>query len=203
MSPTERANLLAVKLLLRQQIRSVRTDPFHLDCSGTILVDSIQHYAHCVGAQPEDFLAQNSRDCVVLQMPRLHLILYNRDILSSSRKRWSVAHEIGHICCRHDCDRPAQEMQANAFASSLLIPSVVAREFLQKGYLRRAEDLCALFGVSMQAAQYKFPLLLDYQPSQLEQELLLRYRPAIEEQLHGPIIDLPYHRSFEHSPLLL
>ena len=203
MSPSERANLLAVKLLLRQQICSVKTDPFHLDCGGKILVDSIQHYARCVGAQPEDFLAPGGRDCFVIRRHQLHLILYNRDILSSARKRWSVAHEIGHICCRHDCDGPVQEMEANAFAGALLIPSVVAKEFLQEGYLRRAEDLCGLFGVSVQAAQYKFPLLQNFAPGPLEQELLLRYRTAIEEQLHGPIIDLPYHRSFEHSPLLL
>ena len=45
----QRANVLAVKLLLRQRITSLRTDPLHLDCSGQILVDSVQHYAECVG----------------------------------------------------------------------------------------------------------------------------------------------------------
>ena len=45
MPTTDRARVLAVKLLLRQTITSLLTDPFHLDCNGTILVDSLQHYA--------------------------------------------------------------------------------------------------------------------------------------------------------------
>ena len=79
----QRANVLAVKLLLRQRITSLRTDPLHLDCSGQILVDSVQHYAECVGRSAEDFMAQNSRDCQAYAVYGRHLILYNREVLSS------------------------------------------------------------------------------------------------------------------------
>ena len=91
----QRANVLAVKLLLRQRITSLRTDPLHLDCSGQILVDSVQHYAECVGRSAEDFMAQNSRDCQAYAVYGRHLILYNREVLSSCRRRWSIAHELG------------------------------------------------------------------------------------------------------------
>ena len=100
----QRANVLAVKLLLRQRITSLRTDPLHLDCSGQILVDSVQHYAECVGRSAEDFMAQSSRDCQAYAVYGRYLILYNREVLSSCRRRWSIAHELGHICCRHSCD---------------------------------------------------------------------------------------------------
>lgn len=105
----QRANVLAVKLLLRQRITSLRTDPLHLDCSGQILVDSVQHYAECVGRSAEDFMAQSSRDCQAYAVYGRYLILYNREVLSSCRRRWSIAHELGHICCRHSCDGVREE----------------------------------------------------------------------------------------------
>ena len=122
----QRANVLAVKLLLRQRITSLRTDPLHLDCSGQILVDSVQHYAECVGRSAEDFMAQSSRDCQAYAVYGRYLILYNREVLSSCRRRWSIAHELGHICCRHSCDGVREEAEANAFAASLLMPTAAA-----------------------------------------------------------------------------
>ena len=73
MPTTDRARVLAVKLLLRQTITSLQTDPFHLDCNGTILVDSLQHYAACVGLRAEDFMADTIRDCLVLRHRGKHL----------------------------------------------------------------------------------------------------------------------------------
>lgn len=138
----QRANVLAVKLLLRQRITSLRTDPLHLDCSGQILVDSVQHYAECVGRSAEDFMAQNSRDCQAYAVYGRHLILYNREVLSSCRRRWSIAHELGHICCRHSCDGVREEAEANAFAASLLMPTAAAGELIHRGRLRDAR-ICA------------------------------------------------------------
>ena len=203
MPTTDRARVLAVKLLLRQTITSLQTDPFHLDCNGTILVDSLQHYAACVGLRAEDFMADTIRDCLVLRHRGKHLILYNQDILCSARKRWSVAHEIGHICCRHSSDEAPQENEANAFASELLVPSVVAGELYRRGRLRSPTDLCALFGISSQAACYRFPKLEEHHASELELQLLQAYLPVIEEELHGPIINLPRRGALQRSPLLM
>lgn len=203
MPTTDRARVLAVKLLLRQTITSLQTDPFHLDCSGTILVDSLQHYAVCVGRRPEEFMADSIQDCLVLQRKGKHLILYNQDILCSARKRWSVAHEIGHICCRHCCDKPPQENEANAFAAELLVPSVVAGELYRRGRIKSPADLCTLFGISAQAACHRFSELDCHQPTQLEVQLLQSYLPVIEEELHGPIIKLPRRCHIQRSPLLM
>ncbi len=203
MPTADRARVLAVKLLLRQTITSLQTDPFHLDCNGTILVDSLQHYAFCVGHHPADFMADSIQDCLVLQHKGKHLILYNQDILCSARKRWSVAHEIGHICCRHCCDDTPQEHEANAFAAELLVPSVVAGELYRRGRLKTPEDLCALFGISAQAACCRFSELEGHHPSKLELQLLQSYLPAIEDELHGPIINLPRRCVPQRSPLLM
>ena len=200
----QRANVLAVKLLLRQRITSLRTDPLHLDCSGQILVDSVQHYAECVGRSAEDFMAQSSRDCQAYAVYGRHLILYNREVLSSCRRRWSIAHELGHICCRHSCDGVREETEANAFAASLLMPTAAAGELIHRGRLRDAKDLCDIFGVSLQSAQLRMQQLerTGTQLPELEEQLRQRYLPVTEEYLVAPVITLPRSR-LEPPPLLL
>ena len=200
----QRANVLAVKLLLRQRITSLRTDPLHLDCSGQILVDSVQHYAECVGRSAEDFMAQSSRDCQAYAVYGRYLILYNREVLSSCRRRWSIAHELGHICCRHSCDGVREEAEANAFAASLLMPTAAAGELIHRGRLRDAKELCDIFGVSLQSAQLRMQQLerTGTQLTELEEQLRQRYLPVIEEYLVAPVITLPRSR-LEPPPLLL
>lgn len=202
----DRANTLAVKLLLRQRRLSLPVDPFYLECGGKVLVDSVQHFSGVVGMKPQDFLCEESEDCFAVLYRGRHFILYNRNVLSLSRRRWSIAHELGHICCRHQSDGPAQEAEANAFAASLLAPTVVVFELLRRGNLRQAQDLCDLFGLSMQAAQYRWEELRHlHQPvyfSQLELTLLERFLPLIEEKLHEAIVTVPRGR-MEPPPLVL
>ena len=193
----DRANILAVKLLLRQRRLSLPVDPFCLECGGKVVVDSVQHFSGVVGMKPQDFLCEQSEDCFAVLYQGRHFILYNRGVLSLSRRRWSIAHELGHICCRHQSDGPAQEAEANAFAASLLAPMVVVCEL---------QDLCDLFGLSMQAAQYRWEELRHlHQPvyfSQLELTLLERFLPLVEERLHEAIVTVPRGR-MEPPPLVL
>ncbi len=67
-------------------------------------------------------------------------IIYDNSI-SAERKRFTVAHEIGHIALEHtsvwgDCKQfseKSRESEANAFASELLVPSKDIRQFLRNG----------------------------------------------------------------------
>ena len=73
----------------------------------------------------------------------LCVILYNRNI-SVERKRFTVAHEIGHIVLEHtsifgDCDqfsKNSQEKEANAFAGELLVPSDDLKNYVKKQSLK-------------------------------------------------------------------
>ena len=206
----DRANILAVKLLLRQRRLSLPVDPFCLECGGKVVVDSVQHFSGVVGMKPQDFLCEQSEDCFAVLYRGRHFILYNRSVLSLSRRRWSIAHELGHICCRHQSDGPAQEAEANAFAASLLAPTVVVCELQRRGTIRQMQDLCDLFGLSMQAAQYRWEELRQRQLhlpqpvyfSQLELTLLERFLPLVEERLHESIVTVPRGR-MEPPPLVL
>ena len=200
----DRANTLAVKLLLRQRRLSLPVDPFCLECGGKVVVDSVQHFSGVVGMKPQDFLCEQSEDCFAVLYRGRHFILYNRGVLSLSRRRWSIAHELGHICCRHSCDGVREEAEANAFAASLLMPTAAAGELIHRGRLRDAKDLCDIFGVSLQSAQLRMQQLerTGTQLTELEEQLRQRYLPVIEEYLVAPVITLPRSR-LEPPPLLL
>ena len=67
-------------------------------------------------------------------------IMYKKDV-SSERKRFTIAHELGHIALEHlsfdgsssQCSRNSQEKEANAFAGALLVPSKDLKTFMKKG----------------------------------------------------------------------
>ncbi len=75
------------------------------------------------------------------------LIVLSPSIAHLPRKRFTLAHEIGHIFLHHEnkfCittdfefwrDKQSEEVEANSFAAELLIPYVKTREELRKGDL--------------------------------------------------------------------
>lgn len=195
---------LAVKLLLRQNICSIDTDIFRLDCRGHIIVDSIQHYAQFVHRDPHDFVGECISECVVFPRRGRHLILYNDWILSSARKRWSIAHEIGHICCCHTEDGPEQEMQANDFAAELLMPQIVLHEAISAGLVCNVQDVASLFRVSLQAAQNQLRSANSpHHFGDLDYQLLQKYLPLIKSEISEPIVTIPYQSFYSRSMSIL
>lgn len=195
---------LAVKLLLRQNICSIDTDIFRLDCRGHIIVDSIQHYAQFVHRDPHDFVGECISECVVFPRRGRHLILYNDWILSSARKRWSIAHEIGHICCCHTEDGPEQEMQANDFAAELLMPQIVLHEAISAGLVCNVQDVASLFRVSLQAAQNQLRSANSpHHFGDLDYQLLQKYLPLINSEMSEPIVTIPYQSFYSRSMSIL
>lgn len=195
---------LAVKLLLRQNICSIDTDLFRLDCRGHIIIDSVQHYAQSVHRDPRDFIGEGIAECVVFPRRGRHLILYNDWILSSARKRWSIAHEIGHICCCHTEDGPEQETQANDFAAELLMPQIVLREAISAGLISNAQDAASLFRVSLQAAQNQLRSANSlHHFGDLDHQLLQKYLPLIKSEISEPIVTIPYQSFYSRSMSIL
>lgn len=195
---------LAVKLLLRQNICSIDTDLFRLDCRGHIIIDSVQHYAQSVHRDPRDFIGEGMAECVVFPRRGRHLILYNDWILSSARKRWSIAHEIGHICCCHTEDGPEQETQANDFAAELLMPQIVLREAISAGLVCNVQDVASLFRVSLQAAQNQLRRVASHcNFGDLDHQLLQKYLPLIKSEISEPIVTIPYQSFYSRSMSIL
>ncbi len=76
---------------------------------------------------------------------------------SSTRQRFSVAHELGHAVLGHGTRQRAKlppfdpkERAANQFAATLLMPSIAVRTMVEQKNMQFAE-LCSTFDVSEQA----------------------------------------------------
>jgi Zn-dependent peptidase ImmA (M78 family) len=89
----------------------------------------------------------------------------------SVRKRFTIAHEIGHVHLGHlthkenneliddekrlrSANWNMEEKQANAFAAQLLMPAALIRQAINKGH-NSVEELAELFKVSEQAMMYR------------------------------------------------
>jgi Zn-dependent peptidase ImmA (M78 family) len=101
------------------------------------------------------------------------IIAVRRDVRELGRKRFTIAHEIGHYilpghgkrersCKGEDVEAwrdgtPRQEVEANKFASELLLPTDYIRRVVQARHasIETAKYLCAEFQTSLTAALLK------------------------------------------------
>jgi Zn-dependent peptidase ImmA (M78 family)/transcriptional regulator with XRE-family HTH domain len=70
------------------------------------------------------------------------------------RYRFSLAHELGHLVM-HQTPNPEQEVQANIFASELLVPTQEVRPQFYNLSIGKFMELKLYWGASMQALIYK------------------------------------------------
>jgi Zn-dependent peptidase ImmA (M78 family) len=107
---------------------------------------------------------------------RIYIIVNEND--TSYRKRFTVAHELGHIFMgdlteENSCFFRSQaiktsvnkeyikiEQRANAFASELLMPTKEVEYLIQKGFT--TEKLAVIFGVSFSAMRTKVGIIFGY-----------------------------------------
>lgn len=80
------------------------------------------------------------------------LILYNEDIESNERKRFTIAHEIGHVVLGHIEHCEKNEREADAFAAQLLLPHCILEELVRAGKKINESYLKQKFGLSNEAA---------------------------------------------------
>ena len=55
--------------------------------------------------------------------------------LMPTERHFALAHELGHILLKHECESQAADREANCFASQLLLPRAAALLLLPKGRL--------------------------------------------------------------------
>lgn len=106
------------------------------------------------------------------------IILVNSTISNKQRKRFTIAHELGHfllpnhnnnlICTKDDISFKSQapiEREANEFASEILMPSKLFTSehfFKAEPEIENIIRLAKLFDVSLQACCYKYASLNHY-----------------------------------------
>lgn len=121
------------------------------------------------------------------------------------RRRFTLAHELGHRRCGHDDERivvesyqtltgkitSSVETQANAFAAELLAPAAGVRALLgdEQPTLTHVVDLSARYGISAIVAAYRFKTLGLIDDDRLAE--------AVQRNEHKPLWDARGHTPHE------
>lgn len=177
--------LLAYNELLRQGINSlpVDTKAFKTPADEEILVASYQEFCKLTGIPLEALLAKHSLVdgcCVRGLSGNNSVVLYNSSRFDR-RVRFTLIHEVGHIICSHYTNGRREEIEANFFASSFLMPGVILKELSKRGYVMDVRNISKLFYVSKAASRRKMFHMQYYNPTHLDSILLSRFVPYLDK----------------------
>ena len=134
MTPADAAKM--VRAQWRMPIGPVRNLTRWIESAGVIVIE--EH----LGTKRIDGLSQWASDYPVL--------LLNAD-LTNDRKRWTLAHELGHLVLHSNYVDPDVEAQADTFAAEFLMPRHVIEPDLRDLTPARLIALKKMWGVSMAA----------------------------------------------------
>lgn len=157
------AILCARKFLIENSIQNLPIDPFIIARHkgwGPVNCISFAKQEGFKGKDPLSLLC--GQDADILSVNGSYKIIYNPFIKSRERKRFTIAHEIGHIVLGHfrndklilsrgalsDEEYDVIEKEADFFAAEMLMPIPVVK----KMGLQKAEEIQEVFRVSKQAA---------------------------------------------------
>ncbi|MEB3072068.1 helix-turn-helix domain-containing protein [[Mycobacterium] vasticus] len=133
-TPADAARM--VRAQWRMPIGPVRNLTRWIESAGVIVIEER------LGTRRIDGLSQWASEYPV--------VLLNAD-LPADRKRWTLAHEVGHLVLHSNYIDPDVERQANEFAAELLMPSHIIEPDLHNLTPSRLLALKKMWGVSMQA----------------------------------------------------
>jgi Zn-dependent peptidase ImmA (M78 family) len=121
----------------------------------SIVFSSYQNYAEKTGINISDLNPDGKyNDAMVFSRSvNEKLILYNSEIYSKGRILWNKAHELGHIVLDHKEQGESEEIEANTFASQLLLPQCLLKNLIQNNLNITPEYLVSKFGLSNAAAE--------------------------------------------------
>jgi Zn-dependent peptidase ImmA (M78 family)/transcriptional regulator with XRE-family HTH domain len=99
----------------------------------------------------EDEFGPSARVDGLSQWAGAHPLVMVNAAAPTDRKRWTLAHELGHLVLHSDLLDENAESQANAFAAEVLMPADEIRSSLRGLTLGRLVDLKRYWGVSIAA----------------------------------------------------
>lgn len=130
-----------------------------------------------------------------------YVIAYNDKIGNSSRIRFTIVHELGHIYLKHllnEKDKAAyekQEKEANYFAKRLLVPLPFLTETLNQTKLPKltVDDIAWEFDVSLDVAKYSIKNYNELPFTPNDESLCSPFRDMIKSRVS--IIELVHRLS--------
>ena len=133
-----------------QYWRHLSFDPFiPISVDPNLLVCKYSTFCVLHGEEMRHVVLSVSGDGFTIRKGKHHILCYNdSDTLPETRKRFTLAHELGHYVLGHRRDGEAEEREANCFARNILAPRVLAIK-----YGLNFDDYPLAFGISPTAAQ--------------------------------------------------
>lgn len=192
MTDYDRVQLAATRLLIHQSISGLPVTPEWMTFDRPIYFDTIQSYCQKTHMAPDFFMdgSHNLVDGYTVKNGITNIVLYNRQV-SWGRRKFTLAHELGHIYLGHSSCGPEEEKEANWFASQLLMPECVLMEIFQRDGRLLEQDVQHWFMVSASAARTRINQLKNvksYRFGREEQKLLKKYLPHIIAAVNHPYL---------------
>lgn len=121
----------------------------------SIVFSSYLNYAKKTGISVSDLNPDGKYNDAMVYSRSVNekLILYNSEIYSKGRILWNKAHELGHIVLNHKEQGELEEIEANTFASQLLLPQCLLKALIQNNLKVSSDYIVAKFGLSNAAAK--------------------------------------------------
>lgn len=190
-----KASSEAVRLLLSSRLYSLKIDVTKLKYDKNIIFSSYSSFcANSLATLNELESCGSLRDGCTIRRERLdsviYLVLYNDKVKSQKRRRFTLAHEIGHIILEHETDDALQEAEANRFAAELILPRILVRELqLRTGFNVTAHEIAEIFGVSYAVGENQIKSLGGVHDFSDYETLLLKKLKGLLPDFDGPVID--------------
>ena len=144
----------AYETLIIQETLFFPLDIFNIKLNKDIIIISFDEMANRSNTNYETIkeLADGA-DAFKRDYGEMTFIIYDNRIKSNGRKRWSIAHEYGHIVLNHKKQCGQNEVEANFFAANLLLPQCPLKELVSKREDITKDYLQNKFSISEEAAE--------------------------------------------------
>lgn len=159
MTDYARATRMAYKTLLALHIESFPVDPLQIlsFCKNTS-VRTYEEVTPLVGlSDPFHFrwYMMDNKDAMTIRRDMggkaVYELLYDSHG-SPSRRRFTLAHELGHIILKHSQEERFEEREADFYASQLLAPAPVLEMLKERGVHLDQDTVADIFYISQSAA---------------------------------------------------
>lgn len=197
----QKAKTAATQVLRKQNFNVVDIDVRKFNYCKDIIFIETWRYCECVGISDWELRRIINDGCTIHDTKTdICTVIYNDrcdERYSQGRVQYTLAHEVGHIYLDHGADDDrTDEIEANAFASQLLMPEYsILRMYKDYGYVNQGA-ISAIFGVSKSAAQNRLDSLkrrkgIYYNQDDIDVYELQRERIAMFYESRN---DLAYYR---------
>lgn len=151
---------LANELLLKQDKTSLRIDISNLKRDKTIFIYTFDDYIKEIKTNLDCY----EKEGCTIKYKDSSVILYKPYLNNVGRERWTVCHEMGHIYLRHKEDNRGNELEADWFAASILMPEIILLAMTARIQLTE-KFISSTFGVSLEAASIRLQYINNLKTS--------------------------------------